>query len=113
MATFSTPGSLAVPALPGATNTFSTFGDCASFHASACSRPPLPSTSIFIDRLSHQAVCRVRRPSLVRALPLMTEVTHTRKYHGHAGFVGCGNDFFIAHGTAGLDYSGDAGFCSS
>ena len=30
----------AVPALPGATNTFCTRGLCASFQASACSRPP-------------------------------------------------------------------------
>jgi len=48
MGTFSTPGSCAVPALPGATNTLSTRGDCASFHASACSRPPLPMTRIFM-----------------------------------------------------------------
>ena len=41
-------GSAAVPALPGATKTVSTLGDCASFHASACSRPPLPITSNFM-----------------------------------------------------------------
>jgi hypothetical protein len=48
IATFATPGSRAVPALPGATNTFATRGDCASFHASACSRPPPPMTRTFI-----------------------------------------------------------------
>ena len=44
-ATFSTRGSRAVPALPGATSTRSTRSLCASFHASACSRPPPPTTS--------------------------------------------------------------------
>jgi len=44
------PGPLvAVPPLPGATNTFCTRGLCASFHASACSRPPAPMTSSFIN----------------------------------------------------------------
>src|SRR6202011_3414167 len=38
----------AVPALPGAQNIRSTFADCLSFQASACSRPPLPVTRIFI-----------------------------------------------------------------
>src|SRR2546430_5639619 len=37
----------AVPAFPGAQNTRSTPGDCLSFQASACSRPPLPTTRIF------------------------------------------------------------------
>src|SRR3989304_4019379 len=35
----------AVPALPGAMNTSPTAGDCASFHAIACSRPPFPTRS--------------------------------------------------------------------
>ena len=46
MATFS-PAS-AVPALPGAMYSFSTLSLCAIFHASACSRPPLPNNNIFI-----------------------------------------------------------------
>jgi hypothetical protein len=37
-----------VPALPGATSTSLTRGDCLSFHASACSRPPEPMTRIFM-----------------------------------------------------------------
>ena len=37
----------AMPGLPGAANT-SVPGDCASFHASACSLPPLPITRILI-----------------------------------------------------------------
>src|SRR4249919_831520 len=41
-------GSFAVPALPGATSTSVTRGDCASFHASACSRPPEPMTRSFM-----------------------------------------------------------------
>ena len=48
-ATFRRCGSSAVPALPGATMTSETFSDWAHFHASACSRPPLPTTSTFID----------------------------------------------------------------
>ena len=46
---FSTPVSVAVPPLPGATNTFCTRGLSASFQASACSRPPLPTTRSFIS----------------------------------------------------------------
>src|SRR5512143_397227 len=46
-ATLATAGSSAVPALPGATKTFATRGDCASFQASACSRPPPPMTRTF------------------------------------------------------------------
>ena len=43
-----TPGSRAVPALPGATKTCDTRCDCAIFQARACSRPPPPMTSSFI-----------------------------------------------------------------
>ena len=45
---FSSRGSSAVPPLPGATNTACTLGDCDSFHASACSRPPPPTTRTFM-----------------------------------------------------------------
>ena len=45
--TFSTPGSVAVPPLPGATNTFCTRGLSASFQAIACSLPPEPMTRSF------------------------------------------------------------------
>ena len=41
-------GSVAVPALPGATSTSLTRADCAHFHASACSRPPEPTMRTFI-----------------------------------------------------------------
>ncbi|MEY4268785.1 MAG: hypothetical protein RLZZ58_1, partial [Pseudomonadota bacterium] len=37
-----------IPGLPGATNSFVQFGDCASFHASACSRPPDPINRMFM-----------------------------------------------------------------
>src|SRR5215207_6385341 len=40
--------SRAVPALPGAQNTFSARADCFSRHVSACSRPPFPITRTFI-----------------------------------------------------------------
>ena len=38
----------AVPAFPGATKSFEVFEDCSIFHASACSRPPEPSSKIVI-----------------------------------------------------------------
>lgn len=38
----------AVPGLPGAMKSLSTRALCAIFHASACSRPPLPNSSMFI-----------------------------------------------------------------
>src|SRR5258708_1339758 len=46
-ATLVSSDSSAVPALPGATKTLPTRGDCAIFHASACSRPPPPITRTF------------------------------------------------------------------
>jgi hypothetical protein len=48
IATFTTPGSRAVPAFPGATNTRATRGELASFQAIACSRPPPPMTRTFM-----------------------------------------------------------------
>ena len=42
---------VAVPALPGATSTSDTRLDCASFQASACSRPPEPMTRTFMRLL--------------------------------------------------------------
>jgi hypothetical protein len=49
MSTFS--ASRAVPALPGATKTWSMRLDWAIFQASACSRPPLPTTKTFMPIL--------------------------------------------------------------
>src|SRR6185437_3151300 len=68
--TFASAGSRAVPALPGATNTFATRGDRASFHASACSRPPPPTTRIFTDAprsLEQDAPENVQRAAVVDA----------------------------------------------
>src|SRR5471032_1887908 len=48
MARFCRRESRAVPPLPGATYTIWIRSDCASFHARACSRPPEPTTKIFI-----------------------------------------------------------------
>src|SRR6185312_13456297 len=39
----------AMPALPGAQYSMGLRGLCASFHTIVCSRPPLPTTSLFID----------------------------------------------------------------
>src|SRR5918998_332031 len=38
-----------MPGFPGAANSLSSIGDCASFHASACSRPPEPISRTFMD----------------------------------------------------------------
>src|SRR3954471_6092733 len=40
----------AIPGLPGAANSLPSRSDCASFQASACSRPPEPSSRTFMDR---------------------------------------------------------------
>src|SRR3546814_8205691 len=41
-----------MPGLPGAAQSLVSFCDCASFHASACSRPPLPSKRMFMSTSS-------------------------------------------------------------
>ena len=52
--------SCAIPALPGAHHNCVTCGDCASFHTSACSRPPEPMTRSFMKMLpADYAACRV------------------------------------------------------
>ena len=53
-------------------------GDCAHFHASACSRPPEPTIRTFMAR---------------RSVP---EVAHAGEHHGHAVLVGRGDDFVVA-----------------
>src|SRR4029078_8588503 len=85
---FFRPFSVAVPPLPGATNTFCTFALCASFHAMACSRPPEPMTRIFMS---------------------VAEVPHAREHHGDAALVGRGDHFCVAHAATGLDDSRGAG----
>src|SRR5215831_18956910 len=83
--TFSTPGSRAVPPLPGATYTFWTRGLCASLQASACSRPPLPMTRSFI------------RP---RSMP---EMTHAGEHHRKPALVRGRDHLVVPHAAAGLD----------
>src|SRR5678815_1962359 len=82
MATFSRPFSVAVPPLPGATNTFCTRGLCASFHAIACSRPPLPMTRSFMS---------------------VPEVAHAGEDHRRTAFIRRGDHLCVAHAAAGLD----------
>src|SRR5271165_4269761 len=48
-APFLTNRSAAMPALPGAQQTFSDRGDLVNFQTNACSRPPEPTTRIFMD----------------------------------------------------------------
>src|SRR5690606_30989788 len=97
--TLVTFASRAVPALPGATNTFSTSGDCAAFQARACSRPPEPMIRTFM--LWFSATGYSGQPS-------MTEVAHTGKHHRHAVLVGGGDHFLVADRAARLDHAGDA-----
>ena len=53
--------SSAVPPLPGATYTTCIRFDCASLEAKACSRPPEPTTSIFINVKSGWVVIELKR----------------------------------------------------
>src|SRR5690606_28424786 len=82
IATFETLGSRAVPALPGAQYTRFTRGDCAHFHASACSRPPPPMTRTFTS---------------------VPEVAHAGEHHRHAVLVGSRDHFRVADRSARLD----------
>src|SRR5690606_28461826 len=91
-ATLRSFGSSAVPALPGATSTCVTRADCAHFHASACSRPPEPTTRTFMGW----------RPAS------MAEMAHAGEYHGEAVLVGRGDDLGVALRAARLDHRGDA-----
>src|SRR5690606_38591638 len=125
MATFSHFASVAVPALPGATKTFSTRLSCATFQARACSRPPLPMINTFISFSRWGRACGPRwisrALSTLRCLAFpvewrpkpstsgsMAEVTHSRKDHRNSGFVGRIDDFRIAHRATRLDHGGDA-----
>src|SRR5699024_3848772 len=88
--------------------TSDTRGDCASFQASACSRPPPPMTRIFMD------VVPGAGPAFYRAgrlppLASMPEVADAGEDHGDAVLVGGGDDFAVAHRTARLDHRLDAG----
>src|ERR1700687_3151454 len=118
-ATLLSSRSRAVPALPGATKTFATRLDCAIFHANACSRPPPPITRIFIasahpsaqfsTRISH-AGGKARGRALAGDLcRLVAKVPHAGKHHRQTALVGRGDDFGIAHASAGLDDRDRAG----
>src|SRR5215469_4531707 len=93
--TLRTRGSMAVPALPGATSTSVTRAAAAHFQASACSRPPPPTIRIFIGQ------------------SLVTEVTHAGEYHRHVVLVGCGDYLRVALAAARLDDSADAEACGN
>src|ERR1700722_17267895 len=84
--------SSAVPALPGATKTCCTRGDCAHFHASACSRPPPPTIRIFMLGA------------------LVAEMAHSGEHHGDAVLVGCRNHLGVTARAAGLDDRCDTEF---
>ena len=65
---------------------------CATFHASACSRPP--STN---DQDLH------------RQTPSVAKMPQTRKHHRQTVFVGRGDHFVVAHRTTRLNHRRDAG----
>src|SRR5688572_15216015 len=83
--TFRHLASAAVPALPGATSTSVTRGDCASFQARACSRPPPPMTRTLTARS-------------------MTEVPHAGEDHRDVALVRGGDDLGVAQRPARLDH---------
>src|SRR6185369_8187809 len=90
---FVTPSSCAVPALPGATKTRETRSDCASRQASACSRPPEPTTSIFMGWCPES---------------LVPEMPHAGEHHRDAVGVRGGDHFVVAHAAARLDHGARA-----
>src|SRR6266480_1053918 len=79
--------SAAMPPLPGAHQIFSTRGLCLSFHTSACSRPPPPSTRIFIRHPSRTTVRNDRRPLLgcqpARVTPRLLKVVRATLGNAH------------------------------
>src|SRR5512134_16270 len=81
------PSSRAVPALPGATSTREIRGERASFHASACSRPPEPMTRSF----------------MLRGVGSVPEVAEAGEYHGDAVLVRGGDHLVVAQAAPGLD----------
>src|SRR6185503_15833119 len=89
--TLRTRGSVAVPPLPGATSTSETFGDCAHFHASACSRPPEPTINTFMMGTGS-----------------VPEVAHAGEDHRHAMLVRGRDDFVVALAATGLHDGLDA-----
>src|SRR5271165_2903833 len=95
MPTLRTLGSSAVPALPGATNTSRARGDCAHFHASACSRPPPPTIRIFMGETG---------------LWLVAKVTHSGEHHRDAVLVRGSDDFGVALRAARLNDRFDSEF---
>src|ERR1041384_4018102 len=113
--TLRTFGSVAVPALPGATSTSVTRAACAHFQASACSRPPEPTIRTFMESLASPA----RRQRAARSATVATaclnigsvpEMPHAGEHHRHAVLVRGGDDFIVALGAAGLDHGLDAEF---
>src|SRR5690606_1447170 len=89
-ATFRVFGSRAVPALPGATRTSRTSGDCAAFHAIACSRPPPPMIRTFTTATS------------------VAEMANAGQHHRDTVLVRRADDFLVADRPARLDHRADA-----
>src|ERR1039457_6978085 len=120
MATFSTPSSSAVPALPGATYTFCTLAPCARRHASACSRPPEPITRIFMSLFpfrtgkgqglkgegwrAWRAFAFTLIPSSLPLPNLMPEVAEAGKHHRQSMLVRRRDHFRVTHRAARLDH---------
>src|SRR5438270_4138304 len=62
--------SRAMPALPGAHQSFVTSGDAAIFHARACSRPPEPSRSMRMNAAGAREPQTERQTDSVARVPL-------------------------------------------
>src|ERR1700760_3761148 len=90
--------SRAMPALPGAHQSFVTSGDAAIFHASACSRPPEPMRRICMGFRSHESrqVCKrkIGYPHAPSLLPLRRgdDLLQGRHMAGEGGAAGGGGD---------------------
>ena len=77
------------------------WGSSLSARMTACSRPPEPTTRIFI------------RTSITphNELVLVFEVTHAGEYHGNAGFITGFDAVLVPDGAARLNDGGDAAAC--
>src|ERR1700683_338172 len=91
--TLRTFGSLAVPALPGATSTYETRAAAAHFQARACSRPPPPTIRTFIAAASSTSV---------------PEMAHAGEHHGHVVLIGGRDHLRVALAAARADHCANA-----
>ncbi len=98
----------AIPPLPGAQYIVVTHRLCFSFQTRACSRPPPPTTSTFIQYPPYLAQYHLTRINLWQ---LVFEVAFARKNHCHARSLCSVNHCLIADRPARLDQRSHASRC--